>query len=94
MDDRGQIALGIIILVLSVFVVVFVGWVFVMLTGPIYTNLTLAETQQQLGTDPSGTVLFFTALAFIGLIAGMMIWFINRPLGEDVRQSQFGRRGP
>lgn len=86
-DDRGQITLSIIILVISVLVIIFVGWVFVTLTDPIYNALTLAELEQQLNTTPGGTIMFFGGLGFIGLITGLIIWFIWRPLKSDVRQS-------
>lgn len=86
-DDRGQIILGIIVLVLSIVVLIFVGWVYVFLTDAVFNSLTLAELDSQLGTDPSGTVMFFGGFAFILFAGGLIYWFIQRPIGQDVRQS-------
>jgi len=86
-DTRGNIAVGIIILTITVLAVIFVGWVWTQLYPAVSGSLTLGELDAQLGVDPSGTTIFFTALAFIGLIAGMIVWFIMRPLNSDIRQS-------
>lgn len=90
MRERGQagvgIIIGIIFVVITTLAIIFVGWVWTRLYPSVTNSLTLAETAQQLGTDPSGTTIFFVALAFIGLIAGLFVWFILRPIGSDVRQ--------
>ena len=85
-DERGNIGVGIIIVGISALTIIFVGWVWTQLQPAVSNALTLDEVSTQLNTDPTGTVVFFTALAFIALIAGLFIWFILRPLGRDVRQ--------
>lgn len=79
----------------SVLVIVFVGWVMTILVDPIFNNVVDQSLMTTLGWgSPQETVYLFATLAMIGLVFVVVIWWIARPIRNDVRQETRPPGGP
>lgn len=80
---------------LSVLVITFVGWVMVLLVDPLFNNVVDQSLFTSLGWgSPQDTVYLFATLAMIGLVFVVVIWWIARPIRNDVRQDTRPPGGP
>jgi uncharacterized BrkB/YihY/UPF0761 family membrane protein len=81
--------LSVMFTILFVLVMVVITGVFVQVSGPVLENVVDGQLMTDLGWGvPGDTVLLFAALALIAMMLIIFIWWITKPVREDVRQEQ------
>lgn len=80
---------------IAMLVIIFVGWVGVVLIDPIYNSVIDTSLMSRLGWGaPQDTVYLFMTLAAAGLLLTVIVWWIASPIRDDVRQSTRPPGGP
>jgi len=81
--------LSLIVAMVLITTLLFVAGVFNMVVGPVWQNVVDPALLKSLGwSSPQDVVLLFAGIALIAMLVIVFVWWVTKPIREDVRQEE------